>query len=147
MLFYRDRICGDRSQESENTAYYSNNGFSLASKLHNGVFQTFDEFIDPQYDNGASDHWGFYPWLNELVQHAHKLDLFKFDRNIELKDILSYQAGQHGGFFDRFKSSPASDSNFSGAMNTKSKNLPSYSESDFFKVLHDVSEEIFNALK
>lgn len=145
--FYRDRICGDRSQESKNTAYYSNNGFSLASKLHDGVFQTFDEFIDPQYDNGASDHWGFYPWLNELVQHAHKLDLFKFDRNIELKDILSYQAGQHGGFFDRFKSSPASDSNFSGAMNTKSKNLPSYSESDFFKVLHDVSEEIFNALK
>lgn len=145
--FYRDRICGDRNQESKNSAYYSSNGFSLATKLKSGVFKLFDEFIDIQYDNGASDHWGFYPWLNELIQHAHKLDLYKFNKSTELKDILSYQAGKHVGFLDKFKSSPASDSNFSAAMNAKSRNLSSYSDIAFFKVLHDVSEEIFNAIK
>lgn len=145
--FYRDRICGDRNQEPKNTAYFSNNGFSLASKINNGVFKAFDDFIDTLYDNGASDHWGFYPWLNEMIQHKHKLDLFKFDKANELKDVLSYQAEQQRGFFDKLKSSPASDSNFSSAMNTRSKNIQAYCEKDFFKVLHDVSEDIFNSIK
>ncbi len=145
--FYRDVVCGDRKKESRKTAYYSSQGFSLESKLGRGVFSVFDDFIDTSFDNGASDHWGFYPWLNEIIQHAHKLDLFKFNSSYELKEILSYQANQHVSFLDRIKSSPAADSNVSGEMNARSKNLSSYSEKDFFKVLHDVAIDIFNKIK
>ena len=145
--FYRDVVCGDRKKESKKTAYYSEQAFALGSKLGKGVFESFDQFIDISYNNGASDHWGFFPWLSEIIQHAHKLDLFKFDSDFELRDILSYQAGQHVNFLERFRSSPASDSNFSGAMNAKSRNLQSYSEKDFFKVLHDVAIDIFNNIK
>lgn len=147
--FFRDRICGDRNQEPSTTAYYNN--FSLGRGKNTGVYRMFSDFIDVNYDNGENDHWGFYPWLNELTQHDHILDLFKFDKNTDLKDVLSYKANQGNGLMNQLiqplHPSPASYNSFSSAMNARSRNLTNYSEQDFFKVLHDVSYDIFNRIK
>ena len=151
--FFRDRICGDRNQEPSTTAYY--NKFSLGrgknTGVNTGVYRLFSDFIDVNYDNGENGHWGLYPWLNELTQHDHILDLFKFDKKTDLKDVLSYKAKQGNGLMNQLiqplHPSPASYNNFSSAMNARSSNLSSYSEQDFFKVLHDVSVDIFEKIK
>lgn len=147
--FFRDRICGDRSKEPNTTAYF--NQFSLGRNKNSGVYKLFSDFIDVNYNNGADEHWGFYPWLNELSQHAHILDLFKFDKNTDLKDVLSYKANQGNGLMDQLiqplHPSPASYNSFSSAMNARSRNLTNYSEQDFFKVLHDVSVDTFKKIK
>ena len=67
----------------------SRSTFALNGKLGRGVFKLFDEFIDVDYNNGQKGHWGFYPWLDEMINHDHKLHLYNIDKSLKINDILA----------------------------------------------------------
>lgn len=141
--YYRDVICGDRNRIKTSTAFYSQNAFALNGKLGRGVFKLFDEFIDADYNNGQKGHWGFYPWLDEMLSHDHKLHLYNVDKTLKINDILAYKVIKGGTF-----SSPAtSDDNITSCMNKKSHQLPAYDDKAFFKTLREVAQEIYNKVK
>lgn len=141
--YYRDVICGDRNKVKTSTAFYSPNAFALNGKLGRRVFKLFDEFIDVDYNNGQKGHWGFYPWLDEMINHDHKLHLYNIDKSLKINDILAHKAVK-GGMF----SSPAtSDDNITSCMNEKSHQLPAYDDKAFFKTLREVAREIYNKVK
>lgn len=141
--YYRDVICGDRNRINTSSAFYSPNAFALNGKLGKGVFKLFDEFIDPNYNDGQKGHWGFYPWLDEMLNHDHKLHLYNVDKNLKINDILAYKVVKRGTF-----SSPAtSDNNITSSMNKKSRQLSVYDDTAFFKVLREVAREIYNTVK
>lgn len=141
--YYRDVICGDRNKIKTSAAFYCQNAFALNGKLDRGVFKLFDEFIDAGYKDGNKGHWGFYPWLDEMLNHDHKLYLYNVDKASKLNDILTYKVIKGG-----LLSSPAtSDDNITSNMNEKSRKLSSYDDKTFFKVLRDVAREIYNKVK
>lgn len=141
--YYRDVICGDRNRVNTSAAFYSSNAFALNEKLGRGVFKLFDEFIDVDYNNGQKGHWGFYPWLDEMINHYHKLHLYNIDKSLKINDILAHKVVQGGTF-----SSPAtSDNNITSCMNRKSYQLPTYDDKAFFKALREVAREIYNIIK
>ena len=136
-------ICGDRNRVKNSTAFYSPNAFALNGKLGRGVFKLFDEFIDVDYNDGQKGHWGFYPWLDEMINHDHKLHLYNIDKSLKINDILAHKVVK-GGMF----SSPAtSDDNITSCMNEKSHQLPAYDDKAFFKALREVAREIYNKVK
>lgn len=141
--YYRDVVCGDRNRVKTSTAFYSPNAFAQAGKLGRGVFKLFDDFIDVDYNNGQKGHWGFYPWLDEMLNHDHKLHLYNIDKSLKINDILAHKVVR-GGMF----SSPAtSDDNITSCMNEKSHQLPAYDDKAFFKALREVAREIYNKVK
>ena len=141
--YYRDVICGDRNKVKSSTAFYSTNAFALNGKLGRGVFKLFDEFIDIEYNNGQRGHWGFYPWLNEMINHDHKLHLYNIDKSQKINDILAHKVVKGG-----ILSSPAtSDDNITSCMNVKSRHLPNYDDKTFFKALREVAREIYNKVR
>lgn len=141
--YYRDVICGDRNKIKSSAAFYSQNAFALSGKLGKGVFKFFDEFIDADYRDGQKGHWGFYPWLDEMINHDHKLHLYKVDKTLKVNDILAHKIIK-GGMF----SSPlTSDDNITSCMNKKSHQLPNYDDKAFFKTLREVAREIYNEVK
>ena len=141
--YYRDVICGDRNKIKTSTAFYSQSAFALNGKLGKGVFKLFDEFIDANYNDGEKGHWGFYPWLNEMLSHDHKLHLYNVDKTLKINDILAYKVIKGRTF-----SSPAtSDDNITSCMNKKSHQLPVYDDKAFFKALREVAQEIYNKVK
>ena len=141
--YYRDVICGDRNKIKSSAAFYSQNAFALSGKLGKGVFKFFDEFIDADYRDGQKGHWGFYPWLDEMINHDHKLHLYNVDKTLKVNDILAHTIIK-GGMF----SSPlTSDNNITSCMNKKSHQLPNYDDKAFFKTLREVAREIYNEVK
>lgn len=141
--YYRDVVCGDRNRVKTSTAFYSPNAFALNGKLGRGVFKLFDEFIDADYNDGKKHHWGFYPWLDEMLNHEHKLHLYNIDKSLKINDILAHKVVRGG-----LLSSPAtSDDNITSCMNEKSHQLPAYDDKAFFKALREVAREIYNKVK
>ncbi len=141
--YYRDVVCGDRNKIKTSSAFYSQNAFALGGKLGKGVFKLFDEFIDATYNDNEKGHWGFYPWLEEMLNHDHKLHLYNIDKRLKINDFLSYRTIRGGAF-----TSPAtSDDNITGCMNEKSKQLPAYDDKAFFKALRDTAKEIYKSVK
>lgn len=141
--YYRDVICGDRNKIKASTAYYSQKAFALNGKLGRGVFKMFDDFIDTDYKDGKKGHWGFYPWLYEMLNHEHKLHLYNVDKTLKINDILAHKVVKGSMFL-----SPATnDDNITSCMNKKSDKLPVYDDKAFFKVLREVAQEIYNKVK
>lgn len=141
--YYRDVICGDRNKVKTSTAFYSQNAFALNGKLGKGVFKLFDEFIDANFKDGEKGHWGFYPWLDEMLSHEHKLHLYNADKAQKINDFLSYKVVKGG-----MLSSPAtSDDNITSCINKKIHQLPAYDDKAFFKALREVAREIYNKVK
>lgn len=139
--FYRDVICGDRNAVKASTAFYKS--FVLGNKLGRGVFKLFDDFIDPNYTAGQKGHWGFYPWLNEMINHKHKLHLFNVDKNRTINDFLAHKVVKGG----MFTAPVTSDNNMKSCMNRKCHDLSVYDDKIFFKALREVAKEIYKIIK
>lgn len=138
MKFYRDVVCGDRAAESSGTAYYSPQRFDLGSKKGKGVYAELDQFLDAS----GTNKWGFYHWLEELNSHTHKLNLYRMDKQYEMKMVLAHKTIESGFL----SANPIKDSEFKSELNRASHNTP-YNDQMFFKVLHDVAKAKYEAVK
>lgn len=139
MKFYRDVVCGDRSQEPSSTAYYSAARFDFSSRLGKGVYSVLDEFLAPNQTND----WGFYHWLEEMNKHTHKLQPYLMNSSVELKKFMAHKEvstpflGQN----------PLADKKISSELNSKSHGLKAYTDQVFFKILRDISNQKYLANK
>lgn len=140
MKYYREVICGDRSQISSNTAYYSR--FSLSEKLEKGFYCMLDDFLNANY--APANDWGFYSWFKELQTHTHKLYPYVLDKNQEMKNVLSHKTieAPHS-----WQNNPIKDATLASELNSSSQNLPNYSEQMFLKVLRDVMKAKYLQVK
>lgn len=140
MKYYREAICGDRSQIPTNTAFYSR--FALSNKLGEGVYSLIDDFLNADYQ--AANDWGFYSWLKELQTHTHKLSPYVLDKSKEMKNVLAHKTikAPHA-----WQKNPIGDETLAEELNQKSKNLQNYSDQTFFKVLRDVMKAKYEQVK
>ncbi len=135
MKFYRDVVCGDRNQVSSSVAFYSDNRFKMSSTLTKGVYGLLDEFLL------SKAKWGFYAWLDELKNHAHKLYPYQMDKSKNMKDILQHKTIKVTG------TNPMRDDVLAGDINKASANLAIYNEMTFMKVLRDVMKKKYENVK
>ncbi len=140
MKYYREAICGDRSQIPTNTAFYSR--FTLSNKLGKGVYSMIDDFLNANYET-AKD-WGFYSWLKELRTHTHKLFPYELDKSKDMKSVLAHKTieAPHA-----WQTNPIRDTTLASELNQNSQNLQNYSEQTFFKVLRDVMKAKYEQVK
>lgn len=139
MKYYREVICGDRNKISDSTAYYKSDRFGLSKKLGTGVYSMLDDFLNASYAN-AQD-WGFYPWMKELQNHAHKLNLYVLDKAHDMREVLAHKVIKVNGI------NPIKDDTLSKELNTSSKGLTNYSDQIFFKVLRNVMKAKYKEVK
>ncbi len=139
MKYYREVICGDRNKISDTTAYYDR--FGLSTKLGNGVYGMLDEFLNASYTEAFD--WGFYPWMKELQNHAHKLNPYVLDNTHDMREVLAHTVIKVTGI----KPNPIKDSTLSEELNKSSKGLNDYSDQSFFKVLRDVMKAKYKQVK
>ena len=144
MKYYRDAVCGDRSLVPSSTAYFSASRFNLANKLGKGFYDLLDQFLLSASIANEKDRWGFYPWLNELQTHAHKLSPYIVDKGQEMKLVLAHKtiSASHA-----WESNPIKDETIAKELSKRSQNLPAYSDQSFMKVLRDTTKEIYKNVK
>lgn len=140
MKFFRDIVCGDRSQVSANTAYYSKNCFDLDNKLTQSPYKDVSDFLDASGQQG----WGFYPWLAELGSHTHKLNLFHMASDKDMRYTFTYK-GENGIHVTGFN--PAKDGELNSKMNTLCRKMNVYDAKSFFKNLRILSHDLFTKIK
>lgn len=138
MKFYRDVVCGDRHAENSNTAYFGSSRFDMGKRLGRGLYENLDNFLD----SAGTNNWGFYSWLAELRQHAHKLFLYCMDKDTEMKNVLPYKTIPEHLF-----NKPIADDTISSELNNMSKKLTVFSEQAFLKILRDVVKQKYNEVK
>lgn len=131
--FYREVLCGDREKiESKETFYIH---YDLSTKLGRDVFLDFEKFIA---EGTNTNDWGFYPWLEELNNHKHKLKFFNMKvQTPEIKDDDLRQILAHKKIEVKYGFNPVKDSSILDAINNESKKGP-YTEEHFFTVLRKV---------
>lgn len=135
MRYYLEAVCGTRKQVKDSTAFF--NTFNLRSNLSSGVYDQVKQFV-------TNNTWGFYEWLRELSSHEHKMKPYEIEsKGNDLRNVLSHKTIS-GGFLN---GNPISDDNISGKINNLTKKTTDTSAKNFFKALHDVSEEIYGKIK
>lgn len=145
MKFYRDVVYGDRSKVSSATSYYSNKCYDLGNNMNQTPYKDVCDFLDAGNANSLTS-WGFYPWLNELNSHEHKLKLFNMTPGKDMRYTFTYkgEVGIKSGFL---KSNPAKDEQLNGELNNLSKKLQTYDATSFFKNLRTLSHNLFTNIK
>lgn len=135
MRYYLEAVCGTRKQVKNSTAFF--NTFNLRSNLSSGVYDKVKQFV-------TNNTWGFYEWLRELSSHEHAMKPYVIESGgNDLRNVLSHKTIS-GGFLT---SNPISDDNISGKINNLTNKTTDTSAQNFFKALHDVSEEIYGKIK
>lgn len=144
MKYYRDVVCGDRNKISSTVAFYSDTEFALSGKLRKGVFNDIDDFLGKDYEHNSQHVWGFYSWLNEMLDHnGHKLALYHEGSKHTLNDFLAYKPLKK----KMFASLPTDDSNINSLMSKRSAKSSGFSDVEFFKVLRDVAKQVYAEAK
>lgn len=143
--YYKDVICGERAKISNRVAFYSK--FNLANKIHKGVHQHIDQFINSdgidKEENPTTGRWGLYPWLCELRKQSHKMHLYNLEKEKDLNTII---VGKPASRRNIFTSAPLTDDNFAALMDKECQKSNSVDDQEFFKVLRTVSEICFKKI-
>ncbi len=135
MRYYLEAVCGTRKQVKDSTAFY--NTFNLGNNLSSGVYDKVNQFV-------TNNAWGFYKWLSELSSHEHAMKPYVIESDgKDLRNVLSHKTISGG----MLSGNPISDDNISGKINSLTKKTTDTSAKNFFKALHDVSEEIYGKTK